>query len=256
MKYIQTLALCLLVWACTKQAQSPKPDEAKKEAREPVKPSEPKLAAAFSWPPNNQTELELVPDSQRTDKNFYVVLDGSGSMRERKCTENSSKSLVAIDALQRFIKEIPKNANLGLLIFDDLGISERVPLGKDNHPAFVAALQAMKVGGGTPLRSAISKGKDILERQALKQSGYGEYTMIIVTDGESERDENPASIVETLVKDTPIEIHTLGFCIGNEHSLNQPKRTSYKSADSLQELVSGLKDVLAESQTFQVQEFK
>lgn len=54
---------------------------------------------------------------------------------------------------------------------------------------------------------------------------------------------------------SPIQIHTIGFCIGPDHSLNIPGRTMYKAADNPQQLEKGLQDVLAESETFDVSDF-
>lgn len=50
-------------------------------------------------------------------------------------------------------------------------------------------------------------------------------------------------------------LHTIGFCIGEKHSLNQPGRTLYRAADNPEQLRAGLADVLAEAPSFADQKF-
>jgi hypothetical protein len=57
------------------------------------------------------------------------------------------------------------------------------------------------------------------------------------------------------LKTTPINIYSIGFCIGENHALNQPGRTFYKAADNPAALRKGLEEVLAESETFDETEF-
>jgi hypothetical protein len=96
---------------------------------------------------------------------------------------------------------------------------------------------------------------DSLTRQARAQLGYGEYHLVIVTDGYADPDEKPRTIVDKMLAETPIIIHTIGFCISDKHSLNQPGRILYQSATDVQSLQQGLDDVLAESPDFTAQQF-
>jgi Ca-activated chloride channel family protein len=77
----------------------------------------------------------------------------------------------------------------------------------------------------------------------------------VITDGEASH-EDPRDIVNQLIAESPVVLHTIGFCIGAEHSLNQPGRTVYQSADNPQELAQGLAEVLAEAPAFDVKKFK
>jgi hypothetical protein len=45
-------------------------------------------------------------------------------------------------------------------------------------------------------------------------------------------------------------LHTIGFDIGEGHSLNQPGKTDYSSAQNPEQLRKSLQDVLAESEEF------
>ena len=150
---------------------------------------------------------------------------------------------------------VPADSNLGLMIFYGGKIYEMVPLGTENRNKFVSAVVSTKPDGGTPLFSAMKTGYRNIEKQAKKQLGYGEYTLVIVTDGEASDGQDPTKIVHWILDNSPVQIHTIGFCIGNKHSLNIPGRVVYKPADNPAKLEQGLHDVLAEVEEFDVADF-
>jgi Mg-chelatase subunit ChlD len=209
------------------------------------------------WPPASADEQPVAMAPNLTAKNYYIVFDGSGSMLDPDCADGSNKSEVAKKAVGDFSKSIPKDANLGLLVFDTQGITERVPLGTENREVFTEQVNIVSPGGSTPLRSAITQAVAQLTEQGRRQFGYGEYHLVVVTDGEANpNSENPASIVAQTLESSPIVIHTIGFCIGETHSLNQKGRTIYHPANNPGELAQGLKEVLAESEQFDVKAFQ
>ena len=192
-----------------------------------------------------------------TISNYYVVLDGSGSMRRVDCSDEKPKIEVAVTALSRFIQSVPEQANLGLAVFDDAGLSERVPLGVNNRDAIQKALHKVDVNGGTPLKSSIELAYDKLTAQARQQLGYGDYHLVLVTDGYPDpAREDPAEAVDTLLASSPVVLHTIGFCLGEEHVLNQAGRVYYMAADSPEQLSQGLGSVLAEAPAFDVGDFQ
>lgn len=207
---------------------------------------------AFAWPPVNRAGQVTANVLAR---NVYVILDGSGSMAERSCTSPKSKNVESKQALETFARAVPKAANLGLAVFDGRGLREVIPLGINNRDAFIRAVQAITPGGGTPLANAVALGRQRLEHQAAQQLGYGEYNLVVVTDGEANQGQDPRPAVNNMLLNTPIVLHTIGFCIGTGHSLNQPGRTVYRAANSERELRAGLEEVLAESPAFTVQRF-
>lgn len=198
------------------------------------------------WPPK-LGEIPVELEQNPLKKNYYLIFDGSGSMQGEKLR-------TAKKALLEFIKIIPDEANIGLLVFDDNGISERVNLGRD-RTKLEEEINSVVADRGTPLKSAISMAYQSLEMQGHRQQGYGEYHMVIVTDGEASTGEDPRGSVDAIIGYSPIVIHTLGFQIGQNHSLNQPGKTLYKSATNLDELSRGLENVLAESESFSVTNF-
>lgn len=189
--------------------------------------------------------------------NYVVVLDGSGSMRASECSGGTSKLDAAKRALAHFVRAVPASAKLGLVVFDGEGISERVPLGSDNRDAFVAALNRVEAVGGTPLRSSIELAYDKLTAQGRQQLGYGDYHLVVVTDGSPQpASEDPTPIVNRILGESPVVLHTIGFCIGSDHVLNQPGRSYYVAAESPEQLAQGLGAVLAEAPSFDVTQFK
>ncbi|HSW14042.1 MAG TPA: vWA domain-containing protein [Solimonas sp.] len=214
-------------------------------------------AAPPPWPMLQEGAAAPTAPQLLAASNYYVVLDGSGSMQGAECAAGSQKINAAKRALERFVKAVPQAANLGLLVFDGDGISERVPLGSGNREAFVSALKRVQADGGTPLRSSIEKAYERLTEQGRAQLGYGDYHLVVVTDGDPQpADEDPTPVVNRLLAESPVVLHTIGFCIGTDHVLNQPGRSYYVAADSPQQLAEGLGEVLAEAPDFDVTQFQ
>lgn len=208
---------------------------------------------ANTWPQTNIDNVDLADNL--TASNYYLVLDGSGSMTNSRCSGGKSKMDAAKSAVSTFVQQIPQDSNIGLLAFDYHGTSERVALGSNNRPQMLAAVKDVYANGGTPLRSAISRGYASLEAQAKKQLGYGEYHLVVITDGEANSSQNPSKIVDKILADSPVLIHTIGFCIEGGHSLNQAGRIDYKQANDPESLRKGLQEVLAEAPSFQQDQF-
>ena len=210
----------------------------------------------LSWPRKEIEDAGTVQEAQLTSPNFYIIFDGSGSMEGSRCAGGGKKIDVAKKALKEFSTAIPENAHLGLYAFDGKGRSERVSLTNNDKQDFSLEVDRIKPGGGTPLRSAITDSLLQLEKQAAAQLGYGEYHLVIITDGMASNGQDPYGIVKEILTRTPIVIHTIGFCIRQHHPLNLPGRTLYKSADNPSEFTTGLQSVLAEAESFQVDSFK
>jgi Ca-activated chloride channel homolog len=212
-----------------------------------------------AWPAAAQGKGgEAQVSSDLFARNYYVVLDASGSMTEKACSGDLSKIDAARNALAAFAESLPASANLGLQVFDARGIREQIPLaaGDGNRAKFKSVLAAVRAGGGTPLHTAITNAYARLEQQGARQLGYGEYHLVVVTDGEASDGQDPSNAVKFILDRSPIVLHTIGFCIGPKHSLNQPGRTIYRAADNPQQLREHLSDVLAEAPSFTVTGFK
>lgn len=204
------------------------------------------------WP--GPADAGLSPDL--LSRNYYLVLDASGSMMENRCSNGKTKMAVAQAALKQFVDALPPQANLGLLVFDYDGVAERVPLGPGQQSRVKRAIEQVQANGNTPLASAIQAGYRALSTQGRRQLGYGEYHLVVVTDGEASPGEEPDQAVQTLLQQSPLLLHTIGFCISNEHSLNQPGRVNYRAVQDAKGLVESLEAILAESPQFDPSQFE
>jgi Ca-activated chloride channel homolog len=190
-------------------------------------------------------------------RNFYFVFDGSGSMNDPPPANAPgakhfvSKIAAAKWAVTEFLKNVPEDVNLGLYVFDSNGAREVVPLNSNNRQEFLSAIENVNAQGDTPLGSAIGKGVSALIKQYHKQLGYGEYRLIVITDGESSDDMNPS--IKYAAQST-VPIYTIGFGIGNDHALRKHS-ISYRSADSAQEVKKALEEAGAELEVFDPKDF-
>jgi Ca-activated chloride channel family protein len=189
-------------------------------------------------------------------RNFYFIMDGSGSMREattRDCGGDqrfNDKISGARWAIKKFLEKIPANVNIGLYIYDSSGRREVVPLGKANREAFISAVDNIDAGGGTPLAQAIHYGTDRLAVQYKKQLGYGEFRLVVVTDGLAEGIPEAALYAAKY----GIPIYAIGLCVEANHPLRKFS-VSYQAADSFADLSKGLSETLAELPVFDVTRF-
>jgi Ca-activated chloride channel family protein len=189
-------------------------------------------------------------------RNFYFIMDGSGSMREpttRECGGDQSfqdKISGARWAIKKFLENVPEEMNIGLYIFDRDGRREVVPLGKANREAFLKAVDNIDAGGGTPLARAIQYGTDQLVAQYKKQLGYGEFRLVVVTDGIANNIPDAALYAAKY----GIPIYAIGLCVEENHPLRQFS-VSYQAADSFADLSKGLSETLAELPVFDVTQF-
>ncbi len=209
-----------------------------------------------TWPAIESAGDALTDPGELLATNYYVVLDGSGSMKDRKCSGSRSKMEVAIDALSTFAGELPPDANFGLGVFSRGEIQELIPLGRGQRDQVQRLASRISPDGATPLYSAIKFALDRLTDQGQRQLGYGEYNLVMVTDGLASSGQDPTSMVQHIFEQTPVNLHTIGFCISDRHSLNQPDRSFYRSANDPTSLSRGLKAVLTEAPAFDVTTFQ
>ncbi len=191
-------------------------------------------------PPGSNAAAELT-------RNFYIVFDGSGSMAEKvdeNCGANERferKIDGARWALNEFIRSVPDDANLGLFVFDHHGARQVLPLARLDREAFRKAVSEIRVGGTTPLASSIRFGSDQLNEQYIKQLGYGEYRLIVITDGLAES--IPRAALYAAERGVPI--YAIGLCIQADHPLRHYS-VSYQAVDNFTDLHKHLDATLAE----------
>jgi len=210
-------------------------------------------------PQVQQEEVPLIPldDSEGVatlTRNFYFIFDGSGSMANKVSggeQQFENKLVGAKWAVRQFMTKVPDDVNLGLYVFDGNGRREVVALGSGNRERFLSAVEQIRAGGGTPLFSAITFGADQLVNQYKQQLGYGEYRLIVVTDGIADNISSAARYTDRF----GIPIYTIGLYIGEDHPLRQFSM-SYRAADNFEDLARALEETVAELPSFDVTEFQ
>ncbi len=249
------IAAAVLVAACPSDAPVP--------SSSPVPGSSPPDPSAATAEPRDDGRIEIPLDSEYASdeaslaRNFYFIFDGSGSMREetgRGCQGDQrfeDKLAGAQWAVREFLGKVPEEINIGLYVFDDKGRDERLALGRDNRGEFLAALDAIRAGGGTPLARSIRFGTDQLIEQYKRQLGYGEFRLVVVTDGKA--DDIPEAALYATRYGVPI--YAIGLCIGESHPLRR-HAVSYRAADNFADLARGLEETLAELPAFDLTEFE
>lgn len=266
-----SIALIFLVSLVAISACSPEPEQKKKQkppAKQTAKQVQKKKdtqeiqsgpIAKTVWPFGFEKEIEeavqpeTVADKMIT-RNFVIIFDDSGSMADPDADDNR-KIDTAKKAVVEWSKSVPPAANVGLVSFHN-GVWTLRPLTPANKKRLISTVLDITQGGRTPLSAAFQKSFLMLTRQGLQQLGYGEYTIVVITDGAASSRDQLNKWVHFILDNTPIQIYTIGFGIGTDHTLNQPGLTQYKPAENLAELQKGLNEVLAEAETFDETEFK
>jgi Ca-activated chloride channel homolog len=203
----------------------------------------------LNWPPQPDNEVALATDY--FEENLVVILDMSGSMAESTCKDSSTtKYAASIAAIDSFLNQVPDTMNVGFVVFEDGSSKVRTPLGKDNRNNIRQVLQQVRPDGGTPLGGAVYDAYNMLTAQAQAQLGYGQYRMLIVTDGAASDEGTLDKNIKFITSQTPIEVFTAGFCIDKGHTLYQPGITEFRTAGNINELKDSMQAVLAESNAF------
>ncbi len=255
--YIMILMMAFFMSGCGEETPPAPRPKAKPPAAAPppVKkaPAATPAKRSGTWPYFKDEAMEDLAE-QPMAKNYFLIFDGSGSMSEAGCSNGKPKIDVAKKAVAEWSKTVPADANLGLYAFHASGKAV-LPMAAGGGEQFIRTILALRAGGRTPLSEAILHAFNEITRQARRQLGYGEYTIVVVTDGIANDKILLSRRVKAILGQSPITIFSIGFCIGPKHSLNQPGHTIYKAANNPAELKKGLKEVLAESETFDESEF-
>jgi hypothetical protein len=216
-------------------------------------------------PPAQAAAQATVPGAEISlARNIYVVFDGSGSMwncppdrdYDGKCTR---KIIGAKWAIKEMIKKLPDDVNLGLYVFDEYGNSERVPLGPNNRAQFLAAVDHIRANNGTPLGGAVASGVQALDNQFGKQLGYGEYRLVVVTDGlpDSMADlQDALNFMQSPKSAAPVALYTIGFGISDPNHPLRKYSVIYTAADTETQVKDALTKATSELDSFDSTDFK
>ncbi len=191
-------------------------------------------------------QISFADNDLHTD-NIIVILDASGSMRENfRADQSRSKMDAAKAALREVLAKVPDDTYIGLLVFSGSNVQDEwvYPLGPKDTDRLMAAIDIPKPGGGTPLGKYMRVGANRLLEQREKQYNYGNYRLLIVTDGEAQDKAKVAQYTPEILN-RQIRVDVIGVDMKTDHNLAKDA-DSYRKADNPGELVAAVSQILAE----------
>ena len=180
--------------------------------------------------------------------NIVVILDASGSMQEKfSGDQTKSKMEAAKAALLEVLSKAPDDTHIGLLVFSGANIRNEwvYPLGPKDTQRLTAAIQLPQPSGNTPLGRYIRIGANRLLEQREKQYNYGNYRLLVVTDGEAS-DADKVRHYTPEILNRQIRIDVIGVDMKTNHMLANVV-DSYRKADNPGELMAAVSEILAET---------
>ena len=150
-------------------------------------------------------------------------------------------------ALQQVLANIPDGTQIGLLVFSGANIHNEwvYPLGPKDTEKLIAAIHLPQPSGDTPLGKYIRIGANRLLEQREKQYNYGNYRLLVVTDGEAS-DTDKVKHYTPEILNRQIRIDVIGVDMKTDHMLANVV-DSYRKADNPGELVAAVSQILAET---------
>lgn len=161
-------------------------------------------------------------------KNVYLILDASSTTTKSSCFGYGSKHQVMESAVYDFIDELPSNTNLGVIRFDANGPNEITSLEPVNGTFLKQLLSETNAGGANPVSITVSYAYKSLQKQAIKQQGYGEYHIVLLTDGGSDNESELLAATRTITESSPVVIHAYDFCPRSNNVLSSKSNIDYK----------------------------
>ncbi|WP_299737202.1 VWA domain-containing protein [uncultured Roseobacter sp.] len=201
---------------------------------------DPDWNAIAVWPAVAE-EVEVIAQPDPNVTVAVLVLDDSGSMEE----EISQAKAALVEAVG-FLSETDQVAVIGLnggVILPTTPVDEA-------RLALQNALRPVVARGGTPLTEAIASARTILENSAAARRSFGNYRIIVTTDG---RADDALALRQTVVKtvtETPIQISTIATKSLPDHALNAAGFTSFTTISGVDGLADALRSAVAEGTTF------
>ena len=180
--------------------------------------------------------------------NIVVILDASGSMQDKfSGDQTKSKMEAAKEALQEVLAKVPDDTQIGLLVFSGANIQNEwvYPLGPKDTQKLIAAIHLPHPSGNTPLGKYIRIGANRLLEQREKQYNYGNYRLLVVTDGEAS-DTDKVKHYTPEILNRQIRVDVIGVDMKTDHMLANVV-DSYRKADNPGELVAAVSQIFAET---------
>lgn len=177
--------------------------------------------------------------------NVIIILDDSGSMRERMQRDRGTRMDAAKAALEQVIGQIDPNTNVGILLLNGARQNKNwlVPFGTLNKDNAIQRIRALQPGGGTPLGEAMRVAANAM-LELRSKNFYGTYRLVVVTDGEASDPQLLAQFLPDILS-RGLLVDAIGVDMKSDHSL-ATKVHSYRRANDLQSLSNAIQEILAE----------
>lgn len=191
-----------------------------------------------------QEEPSVTIDEYRD--NVVIVLDASGSMKQKMRRSGVQKMQAAKAALKSVLRNVPQTTYIGLLVFSAKNLRNDwvYPLGPREEERLLEAIDQPIPESGTPLGEYIKIGADRLLEARAQQYGYGTYRLLIVTDG----DANDPELVDRYTPEVlarGILVDVIGVDMKTDHTLASMAH-SYRRANDPDSLERAIREVFAE----------
>ena len=170
-----------------------------------------------------------------------IVVDDSGSMAERMRYTRQRKIAAAKQALSVVLSKLPDDAEIGVLALNNGWI---LPLQRHDLSQVQQRVNQLRARGGTPLGMRMKEGTDALLKLRDKEH-YGDYRLIVVTDGEA-NDQALLNFILPDIMNRGLLVDAIGVDMASEHSLATQVH-SYRKADDQASLEQAIANALAES---------
>lgn len=190
--------------------------------------------------------------------NVVIVLDASGSMKQKMRGTRINKMDAAKTALKAVLQNVTSSTHIGLLVFSSKNLKDdwAYALGPLDKNLLLTAIESPIPNRGTPLGEYIKIGADRLLKARKAQYGYGSYRLLIVTDGDA-NDPNLVDKYTPQVLARGITMDVIGVDMEGDHTLATMAH-SYRRANNPESLEQAIREVFAElssdSGTFEMEE--
>ena len=162
-------------------------------------------------------------------KNIVILFDDSGSMMKKGRIYKAQKATISL------LKSLKDGTNISIYLLNKKTVVALQPV-EDGLESAIKKIGNIQAKGSTPIGKSLTVVTKMLKSQKEKQSGYGSYTIIIVTDGKADSPKKMFKAVDSAI-DNGFIIKTIGLDIHN-HKLKTV--TEFVEASSQSELTKAL----------------
>jgi Ca-activated chloride channel family protein len=140
-----------------------------------------------------------------TPASLVLLLDISSSMTGDAMTQARS-------AASDFVRRIPDEAEIALLVFDDQVLTA-CPFTR-NRAELEAAIETLEAGGGTAFYDALAEALDLFEEASHRRK-----VLVVLSDGKDLDSRESFIRIEERFEQSPIVVYALGYYKESEHDL-------------------------------------